>query len=461
MIRTRISKKITLLFAGDVLLLYAALWATLAIRYIPEERASLFALHLFPFTLIFSLWLALVAGFGLYELRMLKNSRVFLYRLVQTMTINTILAIVVFYFFPFAIEPRRNLLLIALIGTVLFFSWRWIFNIVVPRAPAARVMFLGVSRETIDLADYLLTNPQLGWRPVAFISHKSAVQPPLPSLPALPHLVLPAEGLAHIVRDFKPQAIIISPEMKNDAGAVGALFKIIGMGVSTYDFAAFHEMLTGKIPLSLIREAWFLENLIGIKKHSYDAGKRVTDILLASLLALPAAALAPFIASAVKLNSPGPVFFRQKRTGKNGAVFEILKFRSTYRTAVPEHLGWNKSEDAGAYTPAGLFLRKSYLDELPQLINIFRGEMSFVGPRPERPEFVERLAHETPFYEMRLLVPPGITGWAQINMEDDASANTAPEKMQYDLYYVKNRSFMLDLLIMLRTTFTLLRRQGR
>lgn len=461
MIRTRISKKIILLFAGDILLLYSALWMTLAIRYIPEERAPLFELHLFPFTLIFSLWLALVAGFGLYELRILKNSRMFLYRLVQIMTMNTILAIVIFYFFPFAIEPRRNLLLIAGIGTALFFTWRWIFNIIVPRAAAARVMFLGISRETIHLADYLTANPQLGWRPVAFVSHKEAVQPTLPSLPSLPHMILGPEGLGHLVRDFKPQAIVISPKMKNDAAVVRALFNIIALGVSTFDFAAFHEMLTGKIPLSLIREAWFLENLIGIKKYSYDVAKRVTDITLAALLALPAALLTPLIAVSVKVSSPGPVFFRQKRVGKNGVMFEILKFRSTYRTRVPEHLGWNKTEDAAAYTPLGRILRKAYLDELPQLINIVKGEMSFVGPRPERPEFVERLARETPFYEMRLLVSPGITGWAQINMENDASVEDTPEKMQYDLYYVKNRSFILDLLIMLRTTFTLLRRQGR
>ena len=109
----------------------------------------------------------------------------------------------------------------------------------------------------------------------------------------------------------------------------------------------------------------------------------------------------------------------------------------------------------------GNFLRKSYLDELPQIWNIFRGEMSFVGPRPERPEYVEELKKTIPFYEMRLLVPPGITGWAQINMENDASVEDASEKMQYDLYYIKNRSFILDLLILIRTISAILRRQGR
>ena len=113
------------------------------------------------------------------------------------------------------------------------------------------------------------------------------------------------------------------------------------------------------------------------------------------------------------------------------------------------------------HTAVGQFLRRNYLDELPQILNILKSEMSFIGPRPERPEFVEKLKEEVPFYEMRLLVTPGITGWAQINMENDASVEDAPEKMQYDLYYVKNLSFWLDLLIIARTFFTLLRRQGR
>ena len=127
-------------------------------------------------------------------------------------------------------------------------------------------------------------------------------------------------------------------------------------------------------------------------------------------------------------------------------------------------IGGYKKNGHGAdprITRIGAFLRKSYLDEIPQIINILRGEMSFVGPRPERPEYVEDLKQKIPFYEMRLLVPPGITGWAQVNMQDDASVEDAPEKMQYDLYYIKNRSFALDLLIALRTLFTIFQREGR
>ncbi len=123
--------------------------------------------------------------------------------------------------------------------------------------------------------------------------------------------------------------------------------------------------------------------------------------------------------------------------------------------------GWKGEGPDPRHTRVGIFLRKSYLDELPQIMNILNGEMSFVGPRPERPHYVSELKEKIPFYEMRLLVSPGITGWAQINMEDDASVEDAPEKMQYDLYYIKNRSLILDLLVILKTAFTLLRRQGR
>ncbi len=452
----RISKKILLLFAGDVLLLYAALWTTLAIRYTGEDRAQFLHLHLFPFTLIFSLWLALVGAFGLYELRLLKNSRLFLYRLIQIMTFNTILAIVIFYFFPFEIEPRRNLLLIAGTATLFFFAWRLLFNSIVPRAPATRIMFLGATPDTAPLATWLLANPQLGYKPVALVRHGESAE----LLPLLPHLTFEAGGLERMIREHKAQIIALSPEMKNDARVVQALLDIIRLGVSVIDFPAFHEMLTGKIPLSLIREAWFLENLIGIKKSSYEIAKRALDCALALIIAVPALLTFPLIALAIKMDSAGPVFFRQRRVGRNGREFTLIKYRSMAENA-HEISGLKQIAADPRHTRVGSVLRKNYLDEIPQIINILKGEMSFVGPRPERPEYVHELKTQIPFYEMRLLATPGATGWAHINMENDASVEDAPEKMQYDLYYVKNRSFLLDLLIMLRTLFILLKREGR
>lgn len=456
MISRRISKKILLLFTGDVILLYAALWMTLAIRYTGEDRAQFLDLHLLPFTLIFSLWLAFVAAFGLYELRLLKNSRIFLYRLVQIMALNTIVAIVFFYLFPFEIEPRRNLLLIAGIATLFFFAWRLLFNSIVPRAPATRIIFLGATPDTAPLALWLTANPQLGFRPMALIQHGERAA----AIPSLPCLTFDAAGLERTVREYKTQTIVLSPEMKSDASVVQALLGVIRSGISVIDFPAFHEMLTGKIPLSLIREAWFLENLIGIKKSSYEIAKRAFDCALALIIAIPALLTLPFIALAIVMDSPGPIFFRQRRVGRNGREFTLIKYRSMVQNA-HEISGSKEMPTDMRHTRVGALLRKNYLDEIPQIVNILKGEMSFVGPRPERPEYVSALKTQIPFYEMRLLVIPGATGWAHINMENDASVEDAPEKMQYDLYYVKNRSFLLDLLIMLRSIFILLKRGGR
>ena len=156
----------------------------------------------------------------------------------------------------------------------------------------------------------------------------------------------------------------------------------------------------------------------------------------------------------------GLIFFRQRRVGKDGRVFDFIKFRSQRLGA--ERMGEAKEmADDPRHYPVGRMLRALYLDELPQIVNVLKGEMSFVGPRPERPEYVEELKKRVPFYDIRLLVKPGITGWAQINMENDASVEDAPEKMQYDLYYIKNRSVGLDLLIILRTLFAVLQRHGR
>ena len=459
---THISKKNLVILLGDLLILYGTLYAVLNIRYFSRQGGILLHKHLAPFTVIFFLWMIMFGAFGLYDLKLMKNGKIFLYRLMQAMALNTALAIIVFYIFPFEIEPRRNLFLITISATLLIFLWRYLFNLLILRASSTRIAFIGITGETMDLVSFLLRHPQIGYKPVAFFSNgKTLFSPPAPLVSPVPEFSLAEENFARVIRETKADTIVISPEMKENRILVKDLIAVMPLAISIAEFPAFHEMITGKIPLSLIEEIWFLENLIGIKKRSYEFTNRVVDIMLATIVSIPVLILFPFIALAIKLDSRGPLFFRQTRVGKNGTIFEILKFRSTYRTSVSAYEGRRKDQDAGVYTRTGIFLRKSYLDELPQLINVLKGEMSFIGPRPERPEFVDEFKVKVSFYEMRLLALPGLTGWAQINMKDDASVEDAPEKMQYDLYYIKNRSFILDLLIMLRTIFTLLRREGR
>ena len=455
--------KIISLLLGDFLFFWTALILNLYVRYYyhnPNPEWSLINLHFIPFTVVFTIWLIIFGAFGLYELRFTQNTKRFFYRLLRAAATNVMLTIIIFYLvLPLTeIEPRRNLFIIASLSTILIAGWRYLFNLFIIRARASRVIFFGTNKETIGLADYLLKNPQLGQRPVAFISNnEEQLFNPL----SLPLFRLENQNIAHIVQDMDADIIVISREIKENTTLVKILFQVISLGVGVLEFTTFHEMLTGKIPLSLIGEVWFLENLVGVRKKVYEFFKRISDTTVTVVIGIPALLLFPVIALAIKLSSPGSVFYKQQRVGRNGKVFWLIKYRSMVENA-DQLSGFKKIDGQDPrQTKIGSILRKIYLDELPQIINILRGEMSLVGPRPERPEYIEELKQKIPFYETRLLVAPGLTGWAQVNMENDASVEDAPEKMQYDLYYIKNRSPILDLLIILRTAFLISRRQGR
>jgi lipopolysaccharide/colanic/teichoic acid biosynthesis glycosyltransferase len=471
----RQTKKILLLLVFDLLLLYGSLALTLILRYGIQPDMQLVYKHVLPFTIVFCVWLIFFGAFGFYDLRLAKNTRYFLYRLAQVMIINGIIGILFFYLLPLSIEPRRNLFLIALFATIFIFLWRSLLNRLIVRTNGVHILFVGVSIEAVDLARYLLNNPQLGQRPVAFLSPNGTTISGHPDLP----LYTAENDLPGIIRKHSVNTILILPEIKENRTLVQLLFQIIPLGIPILEFSAFHESLTGKIPASFIGEVWFLENLIGIRKHFYEFFKRVLDILLAIIAGVVVVLCFPFVALGIILSTPqdilhykerrarlgdGIIFFHQQRVGKNGTIFWFVKFRSQRLGAERISRSINEAkemtDDPRQYW-FGKLMRKSYFDELPQLWNVLKGEMSFIGPRPERPEYVEKLKQKVPFYEMRLLVPPGITGWAQTKMENDAAVEDAPEKMQYDLYYIKNRSFSLDLLIILRTMSTMLQRQGR
>ena len=220
------------------------------------------------------------------------------------------------------------------------------------------------------------------------------------------------------------------------------------------------ERLTGKLAVESMRPSYLIYGRGFIKDPLTMALKRVTDIVFAGLglvLALPLGLLA---ALAIKLTSRGPVFFTQERTGQDGAPFRLIKFR-TMQVDAEKHSGpvWAEKNDK-RITPIGRFLRLSRIDEIPQLVNILSGHMSFVGPRPERPHFVEQLTREIPFYPLRHTVKPGLTGWAQVQHTYGASVDDAREKLRYDLYYIKNMALLLDLTIIWKTVAVILHGKG-
>jgi sugar transferase (PEP-CTERM system associated) len=232
---------------------------------------------------------------------------------------------------------------------------------------------------------------------------------------------------------------------------MSALLECKLLGVSILEGETFHEQMYGKIPLKQLKPSWmvFSDGFKSLK--SMRILERLFDIILATVSVLILSPLFIITALAIKLDSKGPVFYKQIRLGENEKEFEMYKFRSM-RPEAESHTGpvWT-SEDDDRITRVGNFIRQLRIDEIPQFINVLIGNMSFVGPRPERPYFVEKLSREIPYYNMRMVVKPGITGWAQINYPYGATTEDAMEKLKYDIYYIKHISPMLDVMIILWT----------
>lgn len=237
-------------------------------------------------------------------------------------------------------------------------------------------------------------------------------------------------------------------------------------GARVYDLTDFYERFLQKVPVLHLRDGWFaLSHGFDLLHHNVELKiKRVLDVALALALLVPAAPLMALVALAIRLDRSGgwwgPALYHQERTGRNGATFRIHKFRTMVQDAERAGAQWAEENDPRV-TVVGRFLRVSRFDELPQLWNVIRGEMSFIGPRPERPEINARLEQAIPYYDLRHLVKPGITGWAQVMYPYGASVDDALEKLQYDLYYIKNYTLLLDIIIILKTLRVILFGKGR
>ena len=433
-----------LLLAVDLLALYASLALTLFLRY-SQDFQSQYDIHIYPFLLIFALWLLVFYIANIYEARLLRNNIFFYSALFQAIATATGISVLFFYLIPFyGITPKTNLAIFAAIFTGLEFPLRHSLNNLFEKGLRKPVLIVGANAQALELAKFIKENPQLGYE-LAYV------------------VDLTPEGvgnLNHVIKDQNINTVVLSPEAYKTTEVMELFYKSLGKKITFYNLSSLYEQLTGKVLLGAIDQIWFLENLNEGNKKFFEILKRATDIVLALILAVPTLLLLPFIFLAVKLTSPGPLLYGQTRMGRLGKNFKIIKFRTMGQDAEKETGAIWAAENDPRITPVGKFLRKTRLDELPQLWNILRGEMSFVGPRAERPEFNNQLKHIT-FYEERYLVKPGLSGWAQISFRYGASVSDAEEKLKYDLYYVKNRSLLLDLSIILKTIRIALKQAGR
>ena len=268
------------------------------------------------------------------------------------------------------------------------------------------------------------------------------------------------EELTRLVKVHRVNRIIVAMRDRRGKLPVELLLSLKSRGVLIQDGPDVYEAITGKVPIESLRLGWLLFSPGFHLSHFLLIYKRLASMLVSLVGLLLSLPLLPFIALAIKVTSAGPVLYRQKRVGRDGIVFDCYKFRTMRADAEADSGPTWAGDDDPRITRLGRLLRTSRLDEVPQLWNVLRGDMSLIGPRPERPEFVEWLSREIPFYHLRQSVRPGITGWAQVRYKYGSSVEDAKEKLRYDLFYIKNMSPGLDFIILFETTKTILLGRG-
>jgi sugar transferase (PEP-CTERM system associated) len=414
---------------------------------------------LLPKLAFLALLTVLILNLGdLYNVRLPLGRRELLARLLACQIAAGLLLAAVTFGFPTIGLGRSAFVEVEALATLILLVWRsaWLGPWSHERMKM-RVLVLGsgpIGRTIVGLET-------TGARPFAVIGFLDDNVNAPDTIPESHVLLGKIQDLAGIVDETRPDLIVVAQMNRRGNFPAKALLDCRMRGIQVEDWPAFYEKQTGKILVTDLRPSWLIFSEGFVKTPRTEAIKRLVDVTLSSLgllLALPVMLAA---AVAIKLDSPGPVLFRQPRLGQNGRVFILNKFRSM-RDGAEDNTGpvWAQRDDA-RITRIGAILRRTRLDELPQLTNILLGHMSFIGPRPERPEFVYELQKSIPFYMERLSVKPGLTGWAQIKYPYGASVEDAVEKLQYDLYYIKNLSLFLDLLILLNTIQVVLFARGR
>jgi sugar transferase (PEP-CTERM system associated) len=396
----------------------------------------------------------------LYNPRVIADRRELFVRSVQALGATSFLLAAIYYWIPDFVIGRGVVLIAAALVIAVVVGWRLAFEWVVSRvAPRERLLIVGTSPGAVALAKELhALRAHIGVELVGFVDpDPSKVGQPVFN----PGVIGSLEDIPAIVRARGVDRVVVSLSEARGALPMDKLLEMKLEGVSFAHLASVYEEYTGKIAVDNLRPSWFIfgdgfrhSAWLGMAKRAMDVTLAITGLLLA----LPVMGL---VAVAVWLTSDGPVLYHQRRVGQHGRVFTVHKFRSMLANAeVGTGAVWSRGDEDPRITAVGRFLRRTRLDELPQLWNIVLGDMSFVGPRPERPEFVSQLTQEIPYYGQRHVVRPGLTGWAQVRYTYGASVEDALMKLQYDLFYIKNLTLALDIFILFSTVKTVLLRRG-
>lgn len=446
----------------EAIIFIGSVYVAVAVRFMGathEEIASSVGL-IFPEALVFAcVMMPSMAAMGLYQSRSREEPIGMFARVLAAFVLGSILSIILFYVFPqlylgrgvFALTLLFSLLAI---GTVrpLFFQF------VNERSPGIRVLILGAGEKASNIPTRMRRRADR--RGIQIVGFLPATKEEIRIDESL--LLSPSKSLLELVKEHDIDEIVVAQDERRANMDMQQLLECKLAGINIIDLPTLFERQTGQINLNLLAPSW----LIFSRRFRLDPVsqmlKRTFDLIVSLIICILTSPIMLITALAIWIESSfkGPILFRQKRVGENGKLFDVLKFRSMKTDAESDGKARWAEENDDRITRVGSFIRKVRIDELPQCWNVIKGEMSFVGPRPERPEFVKELEKSIPYYDVRHVVKPGLTGWAQLCYPYGANENDAKEKLKFDLYYVKHQSLRFDIIILLRTVEVVLFGKG-
>jgi len=445
-------KEPLILLIGDIFFFMVSLWVSLLLRNFTWPTQEVFLVHLTPFGLLFIIWVLSFYIAGLYERRTLILRSKLPGVIFNTQAANSIIAVLFFYFIPyFIITPKTTLFIYLIVSFLIMILWRVYGFFLIGDNHSNNALIVGSGPEMKELFEEVNSHP-------------------LYNLKFISSIDLDKNDAGNFVdevikRVYAEDVTLVAIDLANSKvePVLPHLYNLIFSKISFVDMHKVYEDIFDRVPLSLLKYNWFLENISTSSRAIYDALKRIMDFVLSSILLIISLPFDLLAILAIKLDDGGPVFVIQDRVGQNNKMIRIYKFR----TMSGNDQG-NYSESKNTMlkvTRVGSFLRKSRIDEFPQFWNVIAGDLSLVGPRPELPTLMKFYEKEIPYYNVRHIIKPGLSGWAQIYQENHPHHGEAvletKEKLAYDLYYIKNRSFLLDIKIALRTIKTLLSRAGK
>lgn len=442
-------KEALILFFGDILILVISLFFTLFIRYGSSPSLDILQKHLYPFSILFVAFVLVNFISGLYE----KHTIIFKNRLpivlLNVQIVNAVIGIAFFYFIPFfSISPKIFLFVYLIISLILMFLWRMFLAPRMGPKKTQKALLIGDTDEAQELFEEVNNNSRY---------HLSFLKMIKPSL----NQSETTKEISSYIDNNDINIVIIDTRHPNLVNVIPNLYNFALSGILFFDVSKMYEAIFDRVPLSLVSQNWFIENMSSVApKVVYDSLKRLFDIFVSFIIGLISIVFYPFIILAIKFDDGGAIFSYQNRIGQYNKIVKIIKFRTM--TIANDNGKWGTVQNK--VTRVGSFLRKTRIDELPQLWNVLIGDISLIGPRPEFPDPVKHYAEQIPYYNIRHVIKPGLSGWAQIYGEHPHHGIGIEEtrnKLSYDLFYIKHRSFLLDLKIALRTIKVLITFVGR